>query len=52
MSEPEEEGGEDEDDEGDNENDSPINPLVDALFDEIEYLRLQVNIYIYSKSPT
>jgi len=24
-------------------NDDPINPLVDALFDEVEYLRLQVS---------
>jgi kinesin family member 20 len=26
----------------------PINPLVDALFDEVENLRLQVSILIYS----
>ena len=33
---PQEEGDKDEDD------DYPINPLVDALFDEVENLRLQV----------
>jgi kinesin family protein 20 len=28
--------------------DEPMNPLVDALFDEVENLRLQVNITIDS----
>ncbi|KIK70421.1 hypothetical protein GYMLUDRAFT_32426 [Collybiopsis luxurians FD-317 M1] len=37
VPEPEEEGEEEEEDD-----DAPINPLVDALFDEIEYLRLQL----------
>lgn len=31
------------------EDDEPINPLVDALFDEIEDLRLRVRFY-YQKS--
>ena len=35
------EGGDDEDD------DEPINPLVNALFDEIEMLRMQVSLLIW-----
>jgi kinesin family member 20 len=31
-------------DERDQEDGEPINPLVDALFDEVENLRLQVSI--------
>lgn len=36
LSEDEAKDGDDDDD------DEPINPLVDALFDEVEYLRMQV----------
>jgi len=34
-----------EDGESEEEDDEPINPLVDALFDEIEDLRLRVRFY-------
>jgi hypothetical protein len=30
----------------DDDDDDPINPLVDALFDEVENLRLQVSVII------
>ena len=39
---------EDEPDEQEQDDDEPINPLVDALFDEVENLRLKVCIAIYS----
>ena len=31
---------------GKDDDDDPINPLVDALFDEVESLRLQVSVII------
>jgi hypothetical protein len=36
-------------DPGDDENDDdgPINPLVDALFDEVERLRMQVLVFSF-----